>query len=267
MHRTLTMIAAGLIAVAGTAAAQKLSVKQGRTINYRTVGTALRSMSVQGNDQTDTTLSDNRLALTAVKVGKGQIEWKFSDAEADAKGKPGAPTVDKCITDAIGTVLTVTNISTPHEASGPHGALKVKFGTAKSRIRRFFLPRLSQLKPGDTWEETMEDKTANAQMGMSLNATTKYRMTFEGIVDTLGASAARIRWESTSLVLKGEMNAGGNAMKIDGDGTTTGVSYFSMKDGMLLSRTDDMEVAVRVSTSSMLIPVLQKQTSVTVRAK
>jgi hypothetical protein len=265
MRRTITMIAAGLISVAGTAAAQKLSVKQGTTINYRTVTASQRTMSMQGNDQTDTTLSEDRLGLTAARVGKEQIEWKFSDAEVDAKGKPGVPTVDKCVTDALGTVLTVTNISTPHEAAGPHGALKLKFGTAKSRIRRLFLPHLSQSKPGDTWEEKTEDATSNAQMGMTLTAKTDYRMTLEAIVDTLGTRAARVRWESTSLVLKGEMKAGGTEMKIDGDGTMGGLSYFSMKDGLLLSRADNMEVTVRVSTSSMLIPVVQKQTTLIVR--
>ena len=172
----------------------------------------------------------------------------------------------KLVTDAAGKILDM--IGTEQGSTVSAGKMSVKIGSPKSRLRRYFLPELANgLKPGDSWEDASDDTTMIAQAGLTIRSHMAIRYTFEGFADTLGFKTARVRWESTALDISGESANAQMNLKVVGDGTTGGVAYYSLADGLLAARNENLDARLRLNIQEMIIPVVQQQTTTTVRVK
>ncbi len=86
----------------------------------------------------------------------------------------------------------------------------------------------------------MIDTTYKAE-GLLITQSTN-TMKFDGVVDTLGVSCARILVHSDNVSLTGDSKPMGNAMTVTGNGKLSGVYYVMIESGLLLTQTTKTEM-------------------------
>jgi hypothetical protein len=262
-------IALSLLAGA-TAIAQPatLKVKQGDRFSYDVGFTMQMTQSMGGQDMTIEATSTADGLLAAGKAAKGRIDWaydlknmhmKLNSAMLPGGGKDTTIQVptQKFTTDASGKILSIGKLEGKDQMMEMMSSI-----TGKRQLKQWFSPEiLKNHKSGDSWEEKTVDTIRYEGMGMEMlsNANTKY--VFESLIDTLGMKAARVRIETTSMAIEGTMAMAGMDMAIDGDGATSGILYYAVKDGLLLANNSETQMNMRNSVSGqgdMVIPMTQK---------
>jgi hypothetical protein len=266
MKTTGIAIASLLFLSAGSMFAQTggLTVKKGATYSFDSKVQGKMTQSVNGQENSNELKNMEKIKLTPTKVEKGRIEWDC--ATSDPTAAKGKGDMLKMVTDASGKILEV--IGGEKGATVSAGKMSVKVGSAKSRLSRFFLPQLTAaIKPGDSWDDTADDSTTVGQIGLTIHSHIVTRYTFDGYADTLGVKTARVRWESTGMEINGESSNPQMSLTVVGEGNTSGVAYYSTTDGLLVSRNESLDARLRLNVQQMIIPVVQQQTTTTVRVK
>lgn len=111
----------------------------------------------------------------------------------------------------------------------------------QNSVRNIFLPYpAGAANKGATWSAAMIDTTYKAE-GLLITQSTN-TMKFDGVVDTLGVSCARILVHSDNVSLTGDSKPMGNAMTVTGNGKLSGVYYVMIESGLLLTQTTKTEM-------------------------
>jgi hypothetical protein len=204
--------------------------------------------------------------LQARKVSKKSIEWSYDSP--DVRLQRSQSTVDRehsTDTTIAGKQQNFTTDAVGNMRGGKTSTQSISTGTLsesihKNVVKQWFLPKIfRKLKPGDTWQENFDDQVTINELG--LNVRTQYTViyTFDGIVDTLGTKAMRIRSHAASMKIAGKRSVAGNSMPVEGDGDHYGTAYYSTIDGLLLVSNSenqlDMHVASSQSPGSRIIPM------------
>jgi hypothetical protein len=215
--------------------------------------------------------------LRARKLSKKRIEWTYSAEPVRLRvsntigpGRARDTTVSGTsrifLTDATGAPVSPshTRISSS-EISG------ILDGIQQNMIKRWILPStMRKMKPGDTWQEERSDEVHVADVGMVLDSRFTVSYTFDGIVDTLGIRAVRVRSQSQSVSIRGSRTINGTKMKLEGEGGShLGTSYYSTIDGVLIASRSENEVDIRVTRSGEAgdIPMTWRQRASAMRSK
>lgn len=145
-------------------------------------------------------------------------------------------------------------------------------GGIQNAVRKlFFTYPDSAVRKGNTWSVTTSDTTSPGQGALVTHM--RSTMTFEGVVDTLGMSCARVAMHSDSLTIGGTSLYMGANMTVQGTGTARGIYYIEVKTGMLVAHTMDTvmdmqlvmqqqennTIAMRTSSSVLVARSTQKK--------
>ena len=277
--RTILLVLVFAIAGAAGADAQTTAKKpeKGERFSYQ-VESEVEITEITSQDEKSLRATATGLAeLRARKLSKKRIEWTYSAEPVRLRvsntigpGRPRDTTVRGTsrvfLTDASGAPVTQANTRiTSSEISG------ILDGIQQNMIKRWILPsKMRAMKPGDTWEEERSDEVTVPDVGMVLDSRFTVAYTFDGIVDTLGIKAVRVRSRSSSVSIRGSRTIDGAKMKLEGDGGShLGTSYYSTIDGVLLASRSENEVDIRVTGSgeSADIPMTWRQRASAMRAK
>lgn len=267
-----------MIAATGAIAQTSTGVKKGEKFSYN-VESEVQIVEIGAGDERMLHAMVAGVAeLTARRVTGKRIEWTYNAEPAQLRVLnsigPGTTrdttikgTSRVFVTDAKGAAVNSTN----RKSKGDHlsGILD---GIQQSMIKRWILPAtMRKMKPGDTWNEVREEEIALTDVGMTLDSRFTIRYTFDGIVDTLGTNAVRVRSESQAMAIRGNRLLDGKRMQLEGEGGShIGISYYSTIDGMLLASQSESEVDIRVTTvgdSGGSIPMTWRQRASAMRAK
>lgn len=148
----------------------------------------------------------------------------------------------------------------------PTGALVTAYETGarlgnggiQNAVRKlFFVYPDSAVRKGDTWSTVLSDTTSPGEG--QLVTRMKNTMTFEGLVDTLGVSCARVSLRSDSVAISGRSLYMGATMNVQGSGTAQGVYYVEATSGMIVAHAMDTAIDMQ------LIMEQQENTTVTMR--
>jgi hypothetical protein len=215
--------------------------------------------------------------LRARKVSNRRIEWTYSAEPLRLRvtntigpGRARDTTIRGTsrvfVTDAGGTPVS----STASRIAGSDLS-SVLEGIQQNMIKRWILPTtMRKMKPGDGWTEERRDEVKLPEVGMVLDTRFTVNYVFDGIVDTLGIRAVRVRSQSNSMAIRGTRLVDGQKVKLEGDGGShIGTSYYSTVDGVLIASRSENEVDVRVRSSDSVsgIPMTWRQRATAMRAK
>lgn len=263
------------VAASGALQAQtgSITVKGGAKFNYDVTATMHISQSVQGQDMTIDSKTDGNVILVAKKVDNTKIDWNYGlqKARIRMEGAMFPKPIDSTIKGKSADFTTdlqgrITSIADLQSTMDPMMAM----GFQQNTMGQLFSPLLHKtVKAGDSWEEKTADTMDNPAapgVTMIIKRTTKY--TFDGIVDTLKAKAARIRSEVTSMSIEGSGSVQGMEMTIDGDGTALNATYYQADNGILMAAVGETEMNTRIALNGpmeLVIPMTMKMNTATVR--
>lgn len=274
----LLALVCALIATTGAIAQTSSVVKKGEKFSYNVESEVEITEIAAGDERTMHAMVEGIAELTARRVTSKRIEWTYSAEPVHLRVTnsigPGVArdttvrgTSRVFVTDAKGTPLT----GGAPKAGGDRlsGVLE---GIQQSMIKRWILPAtMRRMTPGDSWSEERSEDVSVADIGMTLDTRFTVLYTFDGIVDTLGTRAVRVRSMSESMTIRGNRTLDGKKMNLEGDGGShLGTSYYSTIDGMLLASRSESEVDIRVTTvgdSGSSIPMTWRQRASAMRAK
>ncbi len=264
MQRILSIVSLmALVTITSLVAQDKLVVKAGKTFTYITSAQMDITQSMAGQEMSMTNSSEGTTVLKVMKLGNGTIDWTFAvprirtkmsnpmmgemDTTLSVKPTPFSTTVQGEVTGGSSIADAMESIG------GGTGAQKLTVG-------EFFSPTLSAiLTPGTTWDKTTVDTTMNN--GVEIHIARTIRYTFDGVVDTLKTRTVRVRAESTSMTLEGKGEVQAFNLEVNGDGRMHSISYYSIKDGMLVATSSETEIDARAVVSgaqNMIIPSTYK---------
>jgi len=137
-----------------------------------------------------------------------------------------------------------------------------------SGMKRFFMTYpTKEISVGAVWTTTVTDTNSTRSMNGSVITTMSLSMRYERNVDTLGFHCVVISSTSSKLNVVGTIQQAGMDMTLDGDGSTKGIVYVDVTDGMPVLSISNLDMDTRlamVGQASMIIP-LQMESVVTLR--
>lgn len=261
----LIAVALVLVGAALTCYAQtpKFAPKQGDTLRFVRDISSNVTQSISGVEMSMNMSFDGPVALAATKVRDTEIEWwalapstRFV-VDAPMQGV----TLDTVVTgSAVGLVTNrdgrIESVSGRLTDVGEVGSM-VPQSAGEGEFELYFLPALPKnVKVGQSWKTSRSDTAEQGAMVTQLSLV----YTYEGMVDTLGTKATRVRIQSDTLSMSGEYAQGGVTAAMDGSGQVNATLYYSSGDGMLLWAHHHTAATINVvvmGPQNMVIPVTQ----------
>lgn len=257
----MAVMAMSLAVATGSVAQERIRVKGGDAFDYTISMSTDMEQRFQGQEMSTSAAASGNARMEVSGIAPGGIDWGYRIIEMKTR----------IIAPMLGEQDTTVSMPAVSFTTDPQGRLRStpEFGElapampgmeALAGVEQFFSPLLSrQVTVGDTWETTQID-TVDAG-GLQALTARAIRHTYEGVVDTLGRRAHRVRSEATKLTVEGSGNVQGMDMTMDGDGTSLALAYYSLSDGLLLASTLDSQIDTRLSLSgmgAMIIPITSR---------
>lgn len=248
-------IAIALLAAGPLFAQSKVNVRGGDRFSYNADSELNITQLMQGQEMSVKLTSKGTTELMVKKTGKDRIQWSIGmpsmhiTTTSDMMPGAGMDTSFSSepadfVTDLKGNVIEEPKIS--------ENMLKTFSGLQGGGLEQMFLPATAKSsRQGDTWEVTETDTVPNPMLAgsdMYIERTTTYY--YDGPVDTMQTRAVRIRAEVTSMSISGSSEMMGAQISVEGDGDMSTTSYFSEKDGLLLSSRASGVISLRLVVTS-----------------
>jgi hypothetical protein len=253
-----------------------LAPKQSYT--YETTSSVTQSMSAMEQDVSSITTVTTKLHATVREavVRQYTIDCSYDTLRIrlQAEGAEGMLPADSVMTLAgladrketitlspRGTVLSTTSTG----GDDMSATMSVVSGGGNGGVKALFpvFPG-KELAVGETWTHETSDTMSRSQMPGSIQTKTTVKYTFDGTVDTLGYRCARIKVNSTEMVMTGTMQAMGMDMFIEGDGDLTGVMYVELSTGMQVIARTTTAMSTRMSMTGQgqaIVPITTETTT------
>ena len=244
----------------------RLNVHEGDEFTYKGSSRTEIQMQMPHSDSTMTRIQEMGIisSVEASDISDSNIVWQVTTETSMTRqgmggGQPKViPIVMTLITDRAGKFKSIQLGGDDSSESG--GGLMSMMMNGSSRSTQgpgWFMPEMMvKRKVGESWKDSAEDTTtAQIRAGMNIDLIIRTNMsyTYEGVVDTLGVRAARLNWSIDSISFEGSVDVPGTTMTIDldGKGTGTGVTYYSLADRILTAQSEDMEMTQTVAAGMM----------------
>jgi hypothetical protein len=260
-------------AQSGSKEANNITLASGTSLNYTMLSTMDMTQSMGGQDMNLLFAMDGAMVLTAAKQSNDRFDWTLETRDMHVSSENPMMPVDTTITlptqrfstTPLGKLLNVEATA----GKGAEMAQMMGLGAGREQLTSWFSPLLGNPHAvGEKWQVPTNDTVNNDAMGMQMRRKWTTTYTYEATVDTLGTKAARIRMESSEMNIEGEMSVQGMNLGVDGDGAVSGVSYYSLADGLLLASRTENQTNMQVSMSEqggMVIPITQRMSATIVR--
>ncbi len=263
LHGVLILVLlAGLVMAAGP---YKLAfrMKKGQRLTYKMKTSTEQSMEMMGQEMTSAVNGASSLHMEVEDVSKdGHITFVYAIDSLWTHVKSSMAQLDSTIKNPeglIGKRTRVTMSATGKKINSvvvDSAKLSMVMQMAGLRQNSFSFLELpdKELKPGDSWAHDKADTMAQGGGKIVINTATTY--TVAGEVDTLGYKCLRLTSKG-KITLKGEGMQMGAKLFFEGEGPASGVSYFAIKEGLLVAvvSNSDMEATIAVTgQQNMTIP-------------
>jgi hypothetical protein len=261
-------------AQSGSQGAKSVTLATGTSLNYSMLSTMDMAQSMGGQEINILFAMDGSMILTAGRQASDQFAWTLDTRDMHVSSESPMLSVDTTITLPTQRFTTtplgrLLNVETSGEKGSEMSQMMMGLGGGREQLASWFSPMLgTEHKVGETWQVQTNDTVNNDAMGMEMRRKWTTTYTYEASVDTLGTKAARVRMESSGMNIEGEMSVQGMNLGVDGDGAISGVSYYSLTDGLLLASKTENQMNMQVSMSEqggMVIPITQRMNTTIVR--
>jgi hypothetical protein len=210
-----------------------------------------------GTEMKTTISMDGSIRLSAEDVNDEEIRWKLELPKTELKVESMMGPIDTTIANGSATAITDRNgvLKSLDGALYNVGPLSMLIGAqGNQEMQMLLMPKLpSDVQAGQSWTVS---NTA-APEGTGFETYTVLRYTYQGLVDTLGITSVRIRVQSDTLEIHGELEQAGMNISMEGEGEVNGMLYYATLDGLIVAAEQTTESNMNIMVTgeqSMIIP-------------
>jgi hypothetical protein len=238
-----------LLAVAQHALAQPSSIKvrKGDQIDF-TVRAEVEVTEILGDsERTFRAQADGPARLTVERITRGNIRWTYSTPEL----RLDSSAARLMSIDSVHALAVRFSTDRRGNVSGSGRRLRdlapLMESVHRSILFLWFQPGIfRKMRPGATWTENRSESIVLEGLGIDAQAKFAVRYSFDGMADTLGVRAIRLRWSAPTMAIRGTRVIDGHSHPLQGDGEHSGIAYFSTIDGLLLAGVTESIVDMRI---------------------